>query len=273
MAIPDAVPRSRTIGPSRRALLSRTRGASRLRSMACRRSCASAIAWKVPAVIRPSTPRRPMRDTSSPAARRVNVTASTWRDSSRPSRAPYAMRRVSTRVLPEPAGAMMASGAALEVTASYCAGSRSSSSASRTLGPYTSGATRARFGDTCRRLALAARTGPDAARPRVVFAACAVPISSGPCLRRLVARLPSQAPDTGSPVHAPARKPTHARLARTSVPFPQAGSESDASANQECAHYDRAPRASSRNADKFSASARRVRVARISSRSIHTARA
>ena len=77
-------PRSPTPGPglptsgaSRRALRSRTVGASRLRSLACRRSWARAIAWNVPAVIRPSTPSRPMRETSSPAALRVNVTAST----------------------------------------------------------------------------------------------------------------------------------------------------------------------------------------------------
>ncbi len=40
---------------------------------------------------------------SSPAALRVNVTASTWRGSIAPSRTCHAMRRVRTRVLPEPA--------------------------------------------------------------------------------------------------------------------------------------------------------------------------
>src|SRR5258708_36649514 len=101
------------------------------------------------------------------------------------------MRRVSTLVLPEPAGAMIARGAASDVTARNWRGSRSSSSASRTLGRYTAGVTSA-----CTSILARARgTRPDAARPRVVFAAFAAPISSGPSLRLLVAGQPSQAPD------------------------------------------------------------------------------
>ena len=81
------------------------------------RSWASASAWKVPAVTAPSTPSASSRSTSSPAARRVNVTASTCRASAVCSRTRNAMRRVSTRVLPEPAGARIASGACGSVTA------------------------------------------------------------------------------------------------------------------------------------------------------------
>jgi hypothetical protein len=191
------------------------------RSVACRRSCERAIAWKVPAVILPSTPRRPMRETSSPAALRVKVTASTWRASRRPSRAPYAMRRVSTLVLPEPAGAMIARGAASDVTASCWSGSRSWSSASRTLGPYTAGVTVACV--STRRNAASTRgvTGRDAAKPRVVFAALAAPISSGPYLRCPADR--HALAGARQPVCRPVRLPEGwrtSRPARTSVPLP-----------------------------------------------------
>ena len=57
-----------------------------------------------------------MRSTSSPAARRVNVTASTCRASASSSRTRHAIRRVSTRVLPDPAGARIASGTCVSVT-------------------------------------------------------------------------------------------------------------------------------------------------------------
>ena len=75
----------------------------------------------------PSARRRPA---SSPAARRVKVMTSTWLGSADPSRMRRAMRRVSTRVLPEPAGATTQSGAPSESTAVRCSGSRSSRSGS-----------------------------------------------------------------------------------------------------------------------------------------------
>ena len=81
------------------------------------RSCASATAWNVPAVGSSRTPSRPSRVRSSPAALRVNVTASTWAGSIASVAACQAMRRVSTRVLPEPAAARIASGWAGSVTA------------------------------------------------------------------------------------------------------------------------------------------------------------
>ena len=67
------------------------------------------MAWKVPAVTDSRTPRRARRARSSPAALRVNVTARTCaRGRSAASLDCHAMRRVSTRVLPEPAPARMA---------------------------------------------------------------------------------------------------------------------------------------------------------------------
>ena len=57
-----------------------------------------------------------------PAALRVNVSASTCRGSAVPWSTRQAMRRVSTRVFPEPAPARMQSGLASEVTACCCAG-------------------------------------------------------------------------------------------------------------------------------------------------------
>ena len=61
----------------------------------------------------PRTPRPRSRLASSPAALRVKVSASTWRGRRDPSRPGSAMRRVSTRVLPEPAPARMQSGRAV----------------------------------------------------------------------------------------------------------------------------------------------------------------
>src|SRR5436305_13825318 len=70
------------------------------------------------------------------------------------------MRRVSTRVFPEPAGAMIARGAASEVTAARWLASRSSSKGVLTLRPYRRGAPRAQE-----------HAGQDAGKPRVVFTA------------------------------------------------------------------------------------------------------
>ena len=109
-----------------------TVGASRPCSAARRRSWANASAWKVPAVTPGPTPSRATRPLSSAAAGRVKVTARTWRDSASSSRTRHAIRRVSTLVFPEPAGARIASGAAVAVTASRWRASRSSSNASIT---------------------------------------------------------------------------------------------------------------------------------------------
>ena len=81
------------------------------------RSAPQATAWKVPAVASPRRPRRPSRSSSSPAALRVKVRASTCRGSAAPVATRWAMRRVRTRVLPDPAGARTTRGMAVEVTA------------------------------------------------------------------------------------------------------------------------------------------------------------
>ena len=60
---------------------------------------------------------------------RVNVRASVWRASAVPVATRWAMRRVSTRVLPDPAPAMTATSVDGVVTAARWSGSRSPSSA------------------------------------------------------------------------------------------------------------------------------------------------
>ena len=82
-----------------------TTGAGRSRSAARRRSSPSATAWKVPAVAGSARPRLDKRPRSSDAALRVKVSASTYCAEAVPSFTRQAMRRVSTRVLPEPAAA------------------------------------------------------------------------------------------------------------------------------------------------------------------------
>jgi predicted Zn-dependent protease with MMP-like domain len=64
----------------------------------------------------------------------VKVSASTWLASASPVATRQAIRRVSTRVLPDPAGARMASGRAGDVTARRWASSRSWSRWSATAG-------------------------------------------------------------------------------------------------------------------------------------------
>jgi hypothetical protein len=76
---------------------------------------------------------RPSRSRSSPAARLVNVMASTRRMSRSPCSARQAIRRVSTRVLPEPARARMHRGFVGSVTAASWAGSSPSSNESVTI--------------------------------------------------------------------------------------------------------------------------------------------
>ena len=90
------------------------------------RSWASAAAWNVRAM----TPRWPsdvIRSTISPAALSVKVTSRIWSGGTAPVSMAYAARRLMTRVLPEPAPAMIASGPEVAVTASRCDGLRSSS--------------------------------------------------------------------------------------------------------------------------------------------------
>ncbi len=106
---------------------SRSFGIGRSWSSQRRRSCASAMAWNVPAATWRRTPSRVNRSPSSPAALRVNVTASVCPGSMCACRACQAMRRVRTRVLPAPAPARIASGTVRVVTASRCASSRPSS--------------------------------------------------------------------------------------------------------------------------------------------------
>ena len=65
---------------------------------------------------------RRSRRRSSPAASRVNVRASVWRASAVPVAMRWAMRRVSTVVLPEPAPAMMATSVDGVVTAAALVG-------------------------------------------------------------------------------------------------------------------------------------------------------
>ena len=76
------------------------------------------MAWNVPAATWSRTPRAARRDDSSSAARRVKVRARTWEAEAWPSATRQAMRRVSTRVLPDPAPARMHSGWPGVVTAS-----------------------------------------------------------------------------------------------------------------------------------------------------------
>jgi len=145
-------------------------GMARPWSAARRRNCARAMAWKVPAVMPLGTPSLARRVRSSPAALRVKVTARVCSASSRPSDAIHAIRRVSTRVLPEPAPARMASGAARLVTASRWVGSRprSSSLASVTRALYDPGVTPTRWRGRTR----------NGSRPRVVSAAALAGCSS-----------------------------------------------------------------------------------------------
>ena len=216
-----------------RALRSRTRGGSWLRSVAWRRSCASAIAWNVPAVIRPSTPSRPMRDDElagrlagerdrEHVARLDAALAGAVRD---PAREHPGLARAGGR---EDRERRRVGGDRVVLDAD-----RDRRAARRARpGRYTVGCDRriARRGRGARRC-----DSRNAARPRVVFAALAAPISSGPSLRRRNRRAcPRRRPPTdfaGSVTPAPKARRT-SRPARTSVPSPQAGSESDASANR-----------------------------------------
>ena len=98
------------------------------------RSWARATAWNVPAVGSSRIPSRRSRVRNSPAALRVKVSASVCEGSIASVAACHAIRRVSTRVLPDPAGARIASGWAASVTARRCESSRSASRASGSTG-------------------------------------------------------------------------------------------------------------------------------------------
>src|SRR5215216_6782565 len=100
-------------------------GGRRSRSDHRWRSRARATAWNVPASTWSRTPDRRSRRRSSPAASRVKVRARVWRASAVPIAMRWAMRRVSTRVLPEPAPAMTATSLDGVVTAATCIGVRS----------------------------------------------------------------------------------------------------------------------------------------------------
>ena len=156
-------PRVGSNGTRMRTLRSSRVGMARPCSSLRRRSCARAMAWNVPAVTEWRTPRRARRARSSPAALRVKVTASTCDGSMSCSRDCHAMRRVRTRVLPEPAPARIASGAARLVTASRCVGSR----------PWRSASTAARYRPGTTVTGSPVRRFPvrDSRRPRVVSAA------------------------------------------------------------------------------------------------------
>ena len=93
-------------------------GMRKARSACHLASSARAIAWKVPARTEDPQPSRASRAASSAAAFRVKVTASTCSARALPSATLLATRRVSTLVLPEPAGAITQRGWASEVTAS-----------------------------------------------------------------------------------------------------------------------------------------------------------
>ena len=75
----------------------------------------------------PRCPRDAIRSTISVAALSVKVTSRIWSAGTTPVSIAYAARRLTTRVLPEPAPAMIASGPEVAVTASRCEGFRSSS--------------------------------------------------------------------------------------------------------------------------------------------------
>ena len=132
------------------------------------RSWASAMAWNVPAVTDRARRAGARRSRSSPAALRVKVTARTCAGSTRRSRDCHAMRRVSTRVLPDPAPARIANGAPRLVTASRCVG-RDRRGASSTAAPYRSGydAARRPFAPPVHE----PKQGRNSGRPRVVSAA------------------------------------------------------------------------------------------------------
>ena len=118
----------------RRCLESMTAGIGRPRSTARRRSSARATEWNVPDGTGTASPRATSRDRSSCAALRVKVSASARSGVADPVATRHAIRRVSTRVLPEPAPATTTSGAASEVIAARWRSSHPSRMPSRVSG-------------------------------------------------------------------------------------------------------------------------------------------
>ena len=87
------------------------------------------MAWKVPSQGMPSTApptSAPMRSFISRAALLVKVTARICEPRARPVHRMWAMRVVSTRVLPVPAPASTSTGPSSASTAARCSGLRSS---------------------------------------------------------------------------------------------------------------------------------------------------
>ena len=199
-AAPASRPRTLSSGTSRRTLRSSSVGIVRCSSAARRRSCASAMAWNVPAVTdvldAEAAEARPQLARGLARERDARARGAGRR---RRSRACHAMRRVSTRVLPEPAPARIASGAARLVTASRCVVSRPR--AGRPLGArYRRGTTRQR-----------ANQQPERRRPRVVSAASQLGSPRGRSEPRASAARRRTTPDL-------ARRP-FAGPARTSAPM------------------------------------------------------
>ena len=224
---------------------SRTRGGSRRASVARRRSWASASAWNVPAVTAVSTPSASSRSTSSPAARRVKVTASTWRASASCSRTRNAIRRVSTRVLPDPAGAQDRQ-RRVRFGDGRRAGARRDRRAIESrharARPYRSAET------AVRTAAVPTRGGRNGKAPSSLRCVAA-PISSGPVPRPplLNAGKPSRAPTSllGRCPRAASKGPARP-AARAPVPTPPGGrSGVGAAANRQERQYDRGRRGSS----------------------------
>ena len=223
---------------------SRTRGSSWRRSAARRRSCAGASAWNVPAVTELSTPNASSRSTNSPAARRVNVTTSTWRASASCSRTRNATRRVEHAGLAGAGGredrqrrARIGDGGALV---------RIEIGQQRVLVRHAGDRT-----GRVRRSPEAGSWARDAGRPRVVFAASQLRSPRGPSLGHChpARSSPSRAPVPNSYGWSHAAPKGSVRPgARAPVPSPPGGGSGvGAAANRHRRQYDRAPRWSSGN--------------------------
>ena len=133
-----------------------TKSRDRLIFGASRRSSRAQSEWKVDSQTRLAA--SPMsastRSRISCDALLVNVTASTWSGSACPSPMRYAMRKVMTRVFPEPAPARISTGPSRWSTASRCSGF---SLSRKSMGEFIIRRRRRRFG-------LEVRTEADGAR-------------------------------------------------------------------------------------------------------------
>ena len=174
---------------------------------------------KVPAVT-PSTPSRDSRPTNSPAARRVKVTASTWRASASPSRPPRDAagqhprlarsgraedreRCWNTTSLPRAGGVEV-----VEERADPRPDRHRGQAEPAARGPNRHRTERTieanASGDRSERVRHAAGLSAMTGRPRVVFAACAAPNFSGPSpTGSAVASIPADALRALPDAHAP----------------------------------------------------------------------